>query len=110
MDNQRCPYCREETPEHNWAFQHPELIKALRAGKQQDDDGIMVAVSRQACEEAVMAIQFLQKENADLRAQNGGMEMEIKDLLHQREYLSGGTSSCRCSQCSTPSGGAEHGK
>lgn len=46
-----------------------ELISALRAGQQADRDGVMVCVSRQACDEAADALTALQKQVAEQAAQ-----------------------------------------
>ena len=43
-----------------------ELCKALRAYKQADADGVMVLVSRQACDEAAAEIERLRVENETL--------------------------------------------
>lgn len=56
------------------------LIEALRTAQQHDPDGVMMVVSRQACEEGAQRIEALEKENSDLRAQCGGMQMTIEDL------------------------------
>lgn len=56
------------------------LSDALRSYRQHDPDGVMVVVSRQACEEGAQRIEALEKENSGLRAQCGGMQMTIEDL------------------------------
>jgi hypothetical protein len=44
------------------------LIEALKSYQQADEDGVMVLVSRQACDEAADTISALQAENERLRA------------------------------------------
>lgn len=63
----------------NW-LQIEQVIACLRSYRQHDEDGVMVVVSRQACHEAAEAIVQLNQENSDLRAQCGGMQMEIQEL------------------------------
>lgn len=37
------------------------IVEALRSGKQADEDGVMVTVSRQACEEAAQRIERMRQ-------------------------------------------------
>lgn len=59
-----------------------DLVRALRAGEQADMDGILVKVSRQACEEAADAIEALQ-------ARVAKKDAEIERLRHDRDNWRG---------------------
>lgn len=45
-----------------------KLCEALRSYQQADEDGVIVKVSRQACDEAATALSRLSRENEELRA------------------------------------------
>lgn len=68
-----------------------DLVKALRAGEQADMDGILVKVSRQACEEAADAIEALQARVAKKDAEIERLKLALGEILsYDRNFYDSG--------------------
>lgn len=82
-----------------------DLVKALRSGEQADMDGILVKVSRQACEEAADAIEALQARVAEKDAEIARLHAAARDVVraYQEEnfmrHADMHPASCGCLRC-----------
>jgi len=57
-----------------------KMIEALRSGTQADEDGVMVVVSRQACEEAADEIEKLRRKNEHLISCINGISRQCSEM------------------------------
>lgn len=69
-----------------------ELTDVLRGGRQCDEDGVEIIMSRQACVEAADELDHLRAENASLKAENENLYTRynklVEELIHVKESVS----------------------